>query len=94
MEAVSKSRFKAKALDYFRQVERTGKELVVTDRNAAEHPIHVSSISAWDVAMLAKKGRLELTMSAEGGRDGLPARRTRSRASSTPRRSSTRWREG
>ena len=32
MEAVSKSRFKAKALDYFRQVEKTGKELVVTDR--------------------------------------------------------------
>lgn len=29
---VSKSRFKARALDYFRQVERTGKELVVTDR--------------------------------------------------------------
>jgi prevent-host-death family protein len=32
METVSKSRFKAKALDYFRQVEKTGKELVVTDR--------------------------------------------------------------
>lgn len=32
METVSKSRFKAKALDYFRQVEKTGEELVVTDR--------------------------------------------------------------
>lgn len=32
MDTVSKSRFKAKALDYFRQVERTGKELIVTDR--------------------------------------------------------------
>lgn len=32
MDTVSKSRFKAKALDYFRQVEKTGKELVVTDR--------------------------------------------------------------
>lgn len=32
MEVVSKSKFKAKALDYFRQVETTGKELVVTDR--------------------------------------------------------------
>jgi prevent-host-death family protein len=28
---VSKSRFKARALDYFRQVERTGRELVITD---------------------------------------------------------------
>jgi len=28
---VSKSRFKARALEYFRQVERTGKELIVTD---------------------------------------------------------------
>lgn len=29
---VSKSRFKAGALEYFRQVERTGKELIITDR--------------------------------------------------------------
>ena len=29
---VSKSRFKARALEYFRQVERTGRELVITDR--------------------------------------------------------------
>lgn len=28
---VSKSRFKARALEYFREVERTGRELVVTD---------------------------------------------------------------
>lgn len=28
---VSKSSFKAKALEYFRQVESTGKELVITD---------------------------------------------------------------
>ena len=28
---VSKSRLKARALAYFRQVERTGKELVITD---------------------------------------------------------------
>jgi len=28
---ISKSRFKARALDYFRQVERTGKELIITD---------------------------------------------------------------
>ncbi len=32
MKAVSKSRFKARALDYFRQVESTGEDLVVTDR--------------------------------------------------------------
>ena len=29
---VSKSRFKAHALEYFRQVERTGKAIVITDR--------------------------------------------------------------
>ena len=29
--AVSKSSFKAKALEYFREVESTGKELVITD---------------------------------------------------------------
>jgi prevent-host-death family protein len=28
---ISKSSFKAKALEYFRQVESTGKELVITD---------------------------------------------------------------
>ena len=28
---VSKSRFKARALEYFRQVERTGQELIITD---------------------------------------------------------------
>lgn len=33
-QAVSKSRFKARALQYFREVERTGKELVITDRGA------------------------------------------------------------
>lgn len=31
-EIVSKSRFKAHALELFRQVEKTGKELIVTDR--------------------------------------------------------------
>ncbi len=35
------------------------------DRNAAEHPVHASSISAWEIAMLARKGRLRLTMPAE-----------------------------
>lgn len=30
--AVSKSKFKPKALEYFRQVEETGRELVITDR--------------------------------------------------------------
>jgi prevent-host-death family protein len=29
--SISKSRFKARALEYFRQVERTGKELIITD---------------------------------------------------------------
>ena len=29
---VSKSRFKAKALELFRQVERTGKPIIITDR--------------------------------------------------------------
>jgi prevent-host-death family protein len=30
--SVSKSRFKAQALAYFREVEQTGRELVITDR--------------------------------------------------------------
>ena len=31
-QTVSKSRFKARALELFRQVERTGGELIITDR--------------------------------------------------------------
>jgi prevent-host-death family protein len=31
-KSVSKSQFKPKALEYFRQVEATGRELVITDR--------------------------------------------------------------
>ena len=31
-QRVSKSSFKARALEYFRQVERTRKDLVITDR--------------------------------------------------------------
>ncbi len=30
---ISKSKFKPKALYYFRQVEKTGKELIITDRD-------------------------------------------------------------
>ena len=29
---VSKSRFKPRALNYFREVEQTGKEIIITDR--------------------------------------------------------------
>jgi prevent-host-death family protein len=32
MTTVSKSRFKAQALELFRQVERTGKPIIITDR--------------------------------------------------------------
>jgi prevent-host-death family protein len=32
MNTISKSRFKARALDYFRLVERTGRPLIITDR--------------------------------------------------------------
>lgn len=32
MRTVSKSQLKAKALEYFREVERTGEELILTDR--------------------------------------------------------------
>jgi prevent-host-death family protein len=31
-KTVSKSRFKAKALEYFREVERTGQDIVITDK--------------------------------------------------------------
>lgn len=33
MEPVSKSALKARMLEYFRQVEQTGEELIVTDNN-------------------------------------------------------------
>lgn len=33
MEPVSKSALKARLLEYFRQVEQTGEELIVTDNN-------------------------------------------------------------
>jgi prevent-host-death family protein len=33
METVSKSALKAKMLEYFRRVEETGEELIVTDNN-------------------------------------------------------------
>jgi len=29
---ISKSKFKPRALEYFREVEKTGKELIITDR--------------------------------------------------------------
>ena len=32
MITVSKSRFKAQALEFFREVERTGKPIIITDR--------------------------------------------------------------
>jgi antitoxin (DNA-binding transcriptional repressor) of toxin-antitoxin stability system len=31
-DIVSKSRFKSRALEYFRQVEKSGKPLIITDR--------------------------------------------------------------
>ena len=35
ISAVSKSQFKARALEYLRRVEATGEELVITDRGRA-----------------------------------------------------------
>ncbi len=32
VETISKSRFKPRALHYFREVERTGKDLIISDR--------------------------------------------------------------
>ena len=52
-EIVSKSRFKAHALELFRQVERTGDEIIITDRGrpvlkvvpyAAEPERHLSEL--------------------------------------------------
>jgi len=34
-DVISKSKFKPKALEYFRQVERTRKEVIITDRGKA-----------------------------------------------------------
>jgi PIN domain nuclease of toxin-antitoxin system len=36
------------------------------DKAADELQVHISSISSWEVALLVKKGRLELTMDVEG----------------------------
>lgn len=33
MPVVSKSRFKSHALEYFRQIQQTGEELIITDNN-------------------------------------------------------------
>jgi PIN domain nuclease of toxin-antitoxin system len=35
------------------------------DSEAEKAPVYVSSISAWEVALLVKKGRLELTIAVE-----------------------------
>jgi prevent-host-death family protein len=35
IHTISKSRFKARALEYFRQVEKTSRPLVITDRGRA-----------------------------------------------------------
>jgi PIN domain nuclease of toxin-antitoxin system len=45
-------------------------KLSTTARKAIDHAmadelVHISSISAWETAMLVKKGRLQLTMDAE-----------------------------
>jgi PIN domain nuclease of toxin-antitoxin system len=45
---VSKSQFKAKALELFWQIETSGQPVVVT--------------AAWEVAMLVNRGRLALSM--------------------------------
>ncbi len=50
MKAVSKSKLKAKALEYFREVERTGEKLVVTDRGRPVleiTPYHGDPDDAW-----------------------------------------------
>src|SRR3990170_1857464 len=63
---VSKSRFKAQALELFRQVERTGKpRRAIGSAVAAGDPVYASSISVWEVAMLVAQGRLELTLDVE-----------------------------
>ena len=39
VQVVSKSRFKAHALELFREVERTGGEIVITDRGRPVHSV-------------------------------------------------------
>jgi len=46
-----------------RSCRRGSREL--STRNETERAIYVSAISAWEVAQLVKKGRLQLTMSVE-----------------------------
>jgi PIN domain nuclease of toxin-antitoxin system len=45
------------------------------DDEAGERPVQISSISSWEVALLVKKGRLELTLGVEAwiaGSEALP----------------------
>jgi prevent-host-death family protein len=46
---VAKSRFKARALEHFREVEKTGKELIITDRGKPVLKIvpYVEEPEAW-----------------------------------------------
>lgn len=39
--------------------------LEVLDKSSADHPVYVSAISIWEIGMLVKKGRLELTLPVE-----------------------------
>ncbi len=45
---VSKSKFKAQALEYFREVERSGREMIVTDRGRP-----VATLTALDARSLS-----------------------------------------
>lgn len=50
-------------VSHSRELPRPLRRLI--DREAAAHPVNVSCVSAWEIAMLAKKGRLQLTMPAD-----------------------------
>jgi len=65
MKTVSKSRLKAKMLEYFREVEATGEPLIVTDHGRA----------ALEIRPLTKRGTTEEVLGeyAAGGPSKLPS---------------------
>lgn len=58
-QRVSKSRFKPRALEYFRQVERTGRDLVITDRGKPVLKIVPVAPESADMGLAALRGTLK-----------------------------------
>ena len=60
MDRVSKSKFKPRALEYFREIEKTRKELIITDRGRPVAKIAPYSETTKDPDEILKKLRHSL----------------------------------